>query len=467
MHACTCRTEHDLLGQMALPADALYGIHTQRARDNFAISGVPIGQFPELVRALADVKQAAAEANHALGILTADKARAIAAACAALRRGEHHEQFVVDMLQGGAGTSTNMNANEVIANLALEHMGRARGDYAWLHPNEDVNLSQSTNDVYPTALRLALHAAGRRLLDALELLRAAFQERGQAFAGVIKMGRTQLQDAVPMTLGQEFGAFAGMVDAGGRSLADALDGLLEINLGGTAIGTGLNAPPGYAACVRERLARLSGLALVTAPDLVGATQDTDALVALSGACKRIAIKLSKTCNALRLLASGPRAGLGDIELPALQAGSSIMPGKVNPVIPEVVNQIAFEVIGSDLTVCMAAEAGQLQLNAFEPVIALALLRSLRRLEAGCRVLATRCVAGIRANEAALHARVRDSIGLVTALSPVLGYERAGSLARAARDSGRGVAELVLERGWMDADELEAALRPGRLAGLEC
>ncbi|ALK96782.1 aspartate ammonia-lyase [Massilia sp. WF1] len=465
MHASTCRIEHDLLGQMALPHQALYGIHSQRARENFAISGVSVGQFPDLVRALADVKQAAAEANHALGILAADKARAIAAACAALRDGAHHDQFVVDMLQGGAGTSTNMNANEVIANLALEHMGRERGDYAWLHPNEDVNLSQSTNDVYPTALRLALHAAGQRLLAALALLRAAFQERADAFADVLKMGRTQLQDAVPMTLGQEFGAFAGMMAAGASTLAASLDGLLEINLGGTAIGTGLNAPPGYAACVRERLAHLSGLALVTAPDLVGATQDTDALVALSAACKRIAIKLSKTCNDLRLLASGPRAGFGDIELPALQAGSSIMPGKVNPVIPEVVNQIAFEVIGNDLTVCMAAEAGQLQLNAFEPVIGFALLRSLQRLEAGCRTLAVRCVAGIRANETALQRRVRESIGLVTALSPIIGYERAGSLARAARDSGRGVAELVLERGWMDAAELEAALRPERLAGL--
>jgi aspartate ammonia-lyase len=368
------------------------------------------------------------------------------------------------MLQGGAGTSTNMNANEVIANLALDALGHARGAYAHLHPNEDVNLSQSTNDVYPTALRLALHAGALRLAQALGGLRGACLERADAFAGVIKMGRTQLQDAVPMTLGQEFGAHATMLGDGERALAAALDGLLEINLGGTAIGTGLNAPPGYATLVRDRLARLRGLALVTAPDLVAATQDTDALVALSAVLKRIAIKLSKMCNDLRLLSSGPRAGLGEIVLPPMQAGSSIMPGKVNPVIPEVVNQIAFEVIGNDLTVCMAAEAGQLQLNAFEPVIALALFRSLAHLAAGCHALQTRCIAGIRANEAALRSSVHDSIGLVTALSPYLGYERAGSLAREAQETGRGVAELVLERRLMGAAQLDAALRPERLTG---
>jgi aspartate ammonia-lyase len=464
MHASNCRIEHDLLGQLAVPADALYGIHTQRAKENFAISGATVGQFPDLVAALADIKQAAAEANCELGLLAPAKAQAIAAACAALRQGAFHEQFVVDMLQGGAGTSTNMNANEVIANLALDALGHARGAYAHLHPNEDVNLSQSTNDVYPTALRLALHAGALRLAQALGGLRGACLERADAFAGVIKMGRTQLQDAVPMTLGQEFGAHATMLGDGERALAAALDGLLEINLGGTAIGTGLNAPPGYATLVRDRLARLRGLALVTAPDLVAATQDTDALVALSAVLKRIAIKLSKMCNDLRLLSSGPRAGLGEIVLPPMQAGSSIMPGKVNPVIPEVVNQIAFEVIGNDLTVCMAAEAGQLQLNAFEPVIALALFRSLAHLAAGCHALQTRCIAGIRANEAALRSSVHDSIGLVTALSPYLGYERAGSLAREAQETGRGVAELVLERRLMGAAQLDAALRPERLTG---
>jgi aspartate ammonia-lyase len=450
MEASTCRIEHDLLGQLPVPAGAWYGIHTQRARDNFPISGVSVGQYPDLVAALAAVKQAAAQANCELGVLAPAKADAIARACEELRRGFLHDQFVVDMLQGGAGTSTNMNANEVIANRALELMGHARGDYGHLHPNEDVNLSQSTNDVYPTALRLALHAGGERLLEALGVLRAACEERAAAFSGVIKMGRTQLQDAVPMTLGQEFAAYAGMIAGDERALSAALFALLEINLGGTAIGTGLNAPPGYAEVVRRKLSRVTGLELATAPDLVGATQDTDALVALSAVLKRVAIKLSKMCNDLRLLSSGPRAGLGDIVLPPMQAGSSIMPGKVNPVIPEVVNQIAFEVIGNDLTVCMAAEAGQLQLNAFEPVIAFALFRSLSHLRAGCEILASRCIAGITANEGLLRASVHDSIGLVTALSPYLGYERAGRLAREAQQSGRGVVELVLERELMSA-----------------
>jgi aspartate ammonia-lyase len=373
---------------------------------------------------------------------------------------------VVDVIQGGAGTSTNMNANEVIANRALELMGYARGDYAHLHPNEDVNLSQSTNDVYPTALRLALHAGGLRLLDGLALLRQACLERAAAFSGILKMGRTQLQDAVPMTLGQEFAGYAAMLEGDEKALRQALGALLEINLGGTAIGTGINAPPGYAALVRNKLAQLTELALSTAPDLVAATQDTDALVALSSVLKRVAIKLSKTCNDLRLLSSGPRAGLGEIVLPPMQAGSSIMPGKVNPVIAEVVNQIAFEVIGNDLTVCMAAEAGQLQLNAFEPVIAFSLMKSLAHLEAGCRTLAIRCVSGITANQAALRDSVNASIGLVTALSPYIGYQRAGALARTALETDRGVVELVLEQGLMSRAELEEALRPERLTGAQ-
>jgi aspartate ammonia-lyase len=464
MAAMKHRIEHDLLGELAVPAQALYGIHTQRARENFSISGASVGQFPDLVVALADVKQAAAEVNHELGMLPLAKAQAIIAACKELRAGALHEQFVVDMIQGGAGTSTNMNANEVIANRALELMGHGRGQYEYLHPNEDVNLSQSTNDVYPTALRLALHAGGVRLLHALASLREAFQERAQAFSGVLKMGRTQLQDAVPMTLGQEFAGHAAMLAADERTLAQALHGLLEINLGGTAIGTGLNAPDGYGKLVRARLARLTGLTLTTAPDLIAATQDTDALVALSVALKRVAIKLSKTSNDLRLLSSGPRAGLGEIVLPPMQAGSSIMPGKVNPVIPEVVNQIAFEVIGNDLTVCMAAEAGQLQLNAFEPIIAFALFKSLAHLRAGCTTLETRCISGIQANEDALRASVHESIGLVTALSPYLGYERAGKLASEAKATGRRVVELVLERKLMSAMQLDEALCLERLTG---
>jgi aspartate ammonia-lyase len=466
MTASGFRIEHDLLGERAVPTAALYGIHTLRAAENFPISGVAVGSFPDLVAALAVIKQAAALANCELGVLTPAKADAIAAACTELRDGALHEHFVVDMIQGGAGTSTNMNANEVVANRALELMGHARGDYGFLHPNEDVNLSQSTNDVYPSALRLALHASGSRLLETLGSLRAAYLERAGAFAGMLKMGRTQLQDAVPMTLGQEFAGYAAMLAGDERALRQALDGLLEINLGGTAIGTGINAPAGYAALVCDKLAGLTGLELSTAPDLVAATQDTDALVALSAVLKRIAIKLSKTCNDLRLLSSGPRAGLGDIVLPPMQAGSSIMPGKVNPVIPEVVNQVAFEVIGNDLTVCMAAEAGQLQLNAFEPVIAFSLFKSLAHLEAGCRTLETRCISGITANHAALRDSVHDSIGLVTALSPYIGYARAGSLARNALESGRGVVELVLEQELMSHAQLEEALTPERLTGAQ-
>ena len=464
MTASGFRIEHDLLGKRAVPAYALYGIHTLRAVENFPISGVTVGRFPDLVNALGAVKQAAALANRELGVLAHPKADAIVAACAELRSGAWHEQFVVDMIQGGAGTSTNMNANEVVANRALELMGHARGEYAMLHPNEDVNLSQSTNDVYPSALRLALHAGGIRLLDALASLRAACEDRAQAFSGMLKMGRTQLQDAVPMTLGQEFAGYAAMMAGDERALRHALSGLLEINLGGTAIGTGINAPPGYATLVCRTLAGLTGLELTTAPDLVAATQDTDALVALSAVLKRIAIKLSKICNDLRLLSSGPRAGLGEIVLPPMQAGSSIMPGKVNPVIPEVVNQIAFEVIGNDLTVCMAAEAGQLQLNAFEPVIVFSLFKSLAHLEAGCRTLEMRCISGIAANHVALRDSVHASIGLVTALSPILGYGRAGALARDALESGRGVVELVLEQELMSAAQLDEALRPDRLTG---
>lgn len=458
------RMEHDLLGERAVPDGAYYGIHTLRAVENFAISGVTLARYPDLIEALACIKQAAALANGELGALEAPRANAIIKACKAIRAGALHEQFVVDMLQGGAGTSTNMNANEVIANRALELMGRARGDYAHLSPNEDVNQSQSTNDVYPTAIKLALHAASLRLLDDMHALRLAHEAKAAAFAGVVKMGRTQLQEAVPMTLGQEFASWAAMLASDEKALRQALVPLREITLGGTAIGTGINAPPRYAELVCKRLSALTGLALTTAPDLVAATQDTDALVALSGVLKRIAVKLSKVCNDLRLLSSGPRAGFGELRLPPMQAGSSIMPGKVNPVIPEVVNQIAFEVIGNDVTVCMAAEAGQLQLNAFEPVMVFSLFKSLTHLGAGCQVLRTRCIAGIEVDANALRDTVLGSAGLATALNPYLGYGRATAIAREALESGRGIAELVLEQGWMNRAQLDDLLRPESLAG---
>ncbi len=456
------RIEHDLLGERALPVDAYYGIHTLRALENFSISGVPISSSADLVVALTTVKQAAAMANSQLGLLDGALADAIIAACQQIRDGRLHNQFVVDMIQGGAGTSSNMNANEVIANLALEWLGEERGAYGILHPNEHVNLGQSTNDVYPTALRLAAHAGALRLLGELDLLRVAFSAKSVEFAGLLKMGRTQLQDAVPMTLGQEFAAYAAMVADGQAALRAAALQLCEINLGATAIGTGINCHPDYAPLVCRLLSDLTGLPLATAPNLVAATQDVGAFVHLSGVYKRIALALSKICNDLRLLSSGPRAGLGEISLPAMQAGSSIMPGKVNPVIPEVVNQIAFEVLGNDVTIGFAAEGGQLQLNAFEPVIGYALYKSSTHLAAGCRALAERCVAGISANRAHLQGQVDNSIGIVTALNPYIGYEAATRLARDALAGGHSVRALALERGLLTDVQLDAILQPASL-----
>ena len=459
MSAATTRTEHDLLGDREVPADAYYGVHTLRAVENFPITGTPISHYPDLVRALAEIKMAASRANHELGLLNGERADAIAAACREVRAGKLHDQFVVDVIQGGAGTSTNMNANEVIANRALEILGHRRGDYVHLHPNEHVNMSQSTNDVYPTALKLATYTGIFRLVEAMGHLRAAFQRKADEFRDILKMGRTQLQDAVPMTLGQEFSTYAVMLAEDEERLKEAALLIREINLGATAIGTGINAHPDYAALVCRRLAEISGVPVVTAPNLVEATQDCGSFVQLSGVLKRVAVKLSKTCNDLRLLSSGPRAGFGEINLPARQAGSSIMPGKVNPVIPEVVNQIAFEVIGNDMTVTFAAEAGQLQLNAFEPIIAHSLFKSITHLRQGCLVLADRCVDGITANRDHLEAAVRNSIGIVTALNPYIGYANATEVAAEAHRTGKGVAELVEARGLMTAAALAEVLRP--------
>ncbi len=453
------RSEHDLLGDRDVPAHVYWGIHTLRALENYPISGTPISAFPDLIRALALVKQAAARANLDLQILAPGKAHAIEAACVDVAGGALLDQFVVDVIQGGAGTSTNMNANEVIANLALEKLGRPKGDYATLHPIEDVNASQSTNDVYPTALKVAACFAIQRLLLAMAELRGAFERKAFEFRDVLKMGRTQLQDAVPMTLGQEFTTYAIMLGEDEARLSEAMALIQEINLGATAIGTGINTDPEYAGLACRHLSDLSGLPLKRAHDMIEATQDTGAFVQLSGVLKRIAAKLSKTCNDLRLLSSGPQAGLGEINLPARAAGSSIMPGKVNPVIPEVVNQIAFEVIGNDITITMASEAGQLQLNAFEPIMFWSLAKSITHLTAGCKTLAVHCVAGITANRDLLAARVRNSAGLATALNPYIGYENATMIAREAIASGRGVAELVLEHGLLDETSLAGILRP--------
>ncbi|WP_399922366.1 aspartate ammonia-lyase [Streptomyces kanamyceticus] len=458
------RREHDLLGDRDVPADAYWGIHSLRATENFPITGIPISVYPQLIDALAAVKEAAARANEELGLLAKAKADVIAAACREIRAGRLHDQFVVDVIQGGAGTSTNMNANEVVANRALELLGHPKGAYEHLHPNEDVNLSQSTNDVYPTAVKVATISAAHGLLRAMAVVQDAFAAKALEFRDVLKMGRTQLQDAVPMTLGQEFSAYAVMLGEDRMRLAEAVELLHEINLGATAIGTGLNAPAGYAETARRHLADITGMPLVTAANLVEATQDCGAFVHLSGVLKRIAVKLSKSCNDLRLLSSGPRAGLNEINLPPVQAGSSIMPGKVNPVIPEVVNQVAFEVIGNDVTITMAAEAGQLQLNAFEPVILHSLAKSITSLRAACLTLAERCVEGITANTEVLRASVETSIGLVTALNPHIGYTAATEIAREALSTGRGVAELVLEKGLLPPERLAELLTPERVAG---
>ena len=456
------RLEHDLLGDRELPDHAYYGVHTLRAIENFPVTGIPLAAHPDFVAALASVKQVAAHTNCDLGLLDPRLADAIIAACKEIRDGALGDQFVVDVIQGGAGTSTNMNANEVIANRALELLGHSRGGYQILHPLDHVNLGQSTNDVYPTALKVGLHAALARLRAAIDALARAFDGKAMAFASVVKIGRTQLQDAVPMTLGQEMATFALMLDEDCLRLLEAGALISEINLGGTAIGTGLNAHPGYAGKVCRHLSGLTGISLSTASDLIEATQDVGAFVQLSGTLKRTAVKLSKICNDLRLLSSGPRAGFAEITLPAVQAGSSIMPGKINPVIPEVVNQIAYRVVGNDLTVTMAAEAGQLQLNAFEPIIAHCLFETIELLSRACRLLAERCVAGIEANTVRLRELVDTSITVVTALNPHIGYAAATSLAAEALASGRTVAALALDRKLLSNEQLERILSPANI-----
>jgi aspartate ammonia-lyase len=459
------RTEHDLLGDREVPADAYYGIHTLRARENFPITGIAISTYPALVNALVTVKEAAAAANHELGLLADDKFEAIQKACEEIRAGQLHDQFIVDVIQGGAGTSANMNANEVVANRALEHLGHQRGEYEYLHPIDDVNMGQSTNDVYPTSVKVALHWSADRLLDAMCVLRAAFEAKAEEFMNVVKVGRTQMQDAVPMTLGQEFAAYAVMMGEDERRLAEACRLIEEVNLGGTAIGTRLNAPQAYCKLACRYLGQMSGIPLVISPNLIEATQDPGSFVQFSGVLKRIAVKVSKVCNDLRLLSSGPRAGLNEINLPPVQAGSSIMPGKVNPVIPEVVNQIAFEVIGNDVTVSFAAEAGQLQLNAFEPIVAHALFESVTHLEMGCRTLAERCIGGITANVEHLRSQVQDSIGLVTALNPIIGYAEATAVAQEAAATGGSVHDIILCSGLLSKERLDEILSPEVLAGV--
>lgn len=453
------RREHDLLGELEIPVEFYFGVQTMRAIENFHISRVRLNFFPEFIRALADVKQGAAMANRELGLLDPKIAEAIIAACGELREGKLHEHFVVDMVQGGAGTSTNMNANEVIANRALEILGHEKGQYEYCHPNNHVNLSQSTNDAYPTATRIALVRSIEKLVAALRDLIEAFHAKGSEFAHVIKMGRTQLQDAVPMTLGQEFEAYAATLTEEIARLESNMTLFYEINMGATAIGTGINADPDYAALCTKHVREVTGLPLVEATNMIEATSDTGAYIMNSSAQKRLAMKLSKICNDLRLLSSGPRCGLNEINLPPRQPGSSIMPGKVNPVIPEVVNQVAFRVAGNDLTVTMAAEAGQLELNVMEPIIIHSLFESIEMLINAMNTLREKCIVGITANEEVCRRMVYNSIGLVTALNPYLGYETSTMLAKEALQTGKGIYDLVLEHKLMSEEELHKVLQP--------
>ena len=458
------RVESDLLGELQVPAEAYYGVQTQRALNNYKISNTRMCDYPEYVIAIAYVKMAAATANAELGVLDPKIAEAICAACREIVAGKLHDQFPVDMMQGGAGTSVNMNANEVIANRALEILGHKKGEYQYCSPNDHVNCAQSTNDAYPTAFRYTFVRMNKKLVSNLGALIAAFRAKGVEFKDYIKMGRTQLQDAVPMTAGQEFNAFATNLEEEIANLERNAVLLREINMGGTAIGTGLNAVPGFAELCTRRMSELCGDTLTKAEDLVEATPDTGAYVSYSAALKRLAIKLSKICNDLRLMASGPRCGLHEINLPPMAPGSSIMPGKVNPVIPEVTNQVCFKVIGNDTTVAFAAEAGQLQLNVMEPVICESILESVTWLCNAIETLRTKCVEGITVNAEHCYEMVKHSIGIVTALNPYIGYKGSTKVAKKALETGRSVYDIVLEEGLMTQEKLDEALNPTAMLG---
>lgn len=456
------RNESDLLGELQVPADAYYGVQTQRAIHNFKISGQTLSMFPEFIKALGYVKKGAAKTNYELGLLDEELYKLIAKACDEMIEGKFNDQFPIDMIQGGAGTSVNMNANEVIANRVLEMMGKERGDYQYCSPNDHINLSQSTNDAYPTAIKIALYNMNAHLVQKLVKAIAAFRAKGKEFHDVIKMGRTQLQDAVPMTLGQEFEAFAANLEEDISKLNNNALLFVEVNMGATAIGTGLNAPPMYAKRCALNLAELTGMPIVSAPDLVEATPDTGSYVIYSSAMKRLAVKLSKICNDLRLLASGPRAGFFEINLPAMQPGSSIMPGKVNPVIPEVVNQVCYKVIGNDLTVTFAAEAGQLQLNVMEPVLCHSIMESNNFLGNALDTLREKCIVGITANKEICLNMVKHSIGIVTALNPYIGYKNSTKIAKEALETGKSVYDLVIEHQLLTQEKLDKILDPANM-----
>ena len=453
------RTESDLLGAREVPQEALYGVQTLRGIENFRISKFHLNEYPDFINGLAITKMGAAIANSKLGLLTESQTQAIVQACREILDGKHHNHFPVDMIQGGAGTTTNMNANEVIANRALEIMGHQRGEYQYCSPNDHVNRSQSTNDAYPTAIHIGMYFTHHKLVKHLTDLIDAFQRKAEEFKHVIKMGRTQLEDAVPMTLGQTFNGFASILRNEIANLNFAADEFLTVNMGATAIGTGITAEPGYAELCVEALAEITGWNVVLSDDLVGATSDTSCLVGYSSARRRVAVKMNKICNDLRLLASGPRCGLGEFNLPPMQPGSSIMPGKVNPVIPEVMNQISYKVIGNDLCVAMSGEAAQMELNAMEPVMAQCCFESAELLMNGFDTLRTLCIDGITANEATCRRYVHDSIGVVTALNPVIGYKNSTKIAKEALETGKGVYDLVLEHDILSKEDLDTILEP--------
>ena len=460
------RIEKDLLGEKAVPANAYYGVQTARALENFRISGIPINHYPGFVEAWAIVKLAAARANTDVGAMRKEKLAAIEKAAEAVLQGKYHEQFMVDWYQGGAGTSTNMNANEVLANVALELTGHKKGEYSIIEPHDDLNMSQSTNDSYPTAIKVAFLLRNDKLIGEIQNLAASFRKKGDAFIGIVKMGRTEMQDAVPMTVGQEFHAFGASLETEVNVLREAEKHLYAVNMGATAIGTGLNAPKGYAEKTAEHLAKLTGKPIVPAADMLAATWDQQGFVAYSGALKSVAVKLSKIASDLILLTSGPRAGLAEINLPALQPGSSIMPGKVNPVIPELVNIVAFRVMGNDYSVTLAAHSGQLQLNAYEPLEGLAVMESQHLLHNASIALRTLCVDGITVNEKVLARYLETTVGIVTALNPIVGYERATELADEAYKSGKGIIEIIRERKILTEAQIADLLDPVKLTNLD-
>ena len=460
------RMEKDLLGEKSIPADAYYGVQTARALENFPLSGVLINHYPGFVEAWAIVKLAAARANTDVGAMKPEKLAMIEKACQAVLAGKYHDQFKVDWYQGGAGTSTNMNANEVLANVALELSGRRKGEYSIVDPHDDLNMSQSTNDSYPTAIKVAFMLRNDKLIEELQKLVKSFRSKGDTYLDLVKMGRTEMQDAVPMTLGQEFHAFGASLDSEIQLLRDAEKYLYAVNMGATAIGTGLNAPKGYAEKCAAHLAKLTNKPIVPATDMLAATWDQQGFVVYSAALKSLAIKLSKISGDLILLASGPRAGLSEINLPALQPGSSIMPGKVNPVMPEVMNLVTFRVMGNDFTVNLAAHSGQLQLNAYEPIEGLAVIESQALLYNTSIAFRTKCIDGITPNEKVLERYIETTVGIVTALNPIIGYEKATELANEAYKSGKGILEIIREKKILNEQQMKELLDPVKLTGLD-